>query len=105
MREIVKALVSDTTKKIELLCRAVEQADMLACRKLAHNAQGACGTAGAASMAALFRSIEIQAMDGLQFPITAAQAADFDDRIVHGVLRGVVFGPSPSPAVEAFCSK
>ena len=44
-------------------------------------------------------------MDGLQFPIAAAQACDFNDRIIHGVFRGVFFGPSSSPAGEALLSK
>lgn len=64
MREVVSELVSGTSTQLTLLCRAIEQADLLACKKLAHNARGACDNVGAASMAALFRSVEVQAGDG-----------------------------------------
>jgi HPt (histidine-containing phosphotransfer) domain-containing protein len=64
MREVVRALVSDASQRIEELRGAVERADATACARLAHSAQGACGNVGAASMAALFWSVEEQARNG-----------------------------------------
>ena len=64
MREVVCALVTDTSKRIEELRMAIEQSDAPACTRLAHSAQGACGNVGAASMAALFWSVEQQARNG-----------------------------------------
>ena len=64
MREVVDALVSEVSQQIEGLSRAVQCGDMEACLKVAHNAHGACGNVGAASMAAVFCSIERQAADG-----------------------------------------
>ena len=64
MREVVDALVSDASQRIEELNRAVEKGDARACVKLAHNAQGACGNVGAVSMAALFSTLELEAKDG-----------------------------------------
>jgi len=64
MREVVVALVSEVSQQIEGLSRAVQQGDTQACIKVAHNAYGACGNVGAASMAAVFCSIERQAADG-----------------------------------------
>jgi HPt (histidine-containing phosphotransfer) domain-containing protein len=64
MREVVGALVSDASHQIEELHRAVERSDAVACIRLAHSAQGACGNVGAASMAALFSSVERDAKSG-----------------------------------------
>jgi len=64
MREVVAALVSEVSQQIEGLSRAVQRGDAKACVTVAHNAYGACGNVGAASMAALFGSLERQAADG-----------------------------------------
>ena len=64
MREVVVALVSEVSQQIECLSRAVQQGDTKACITVAHNAYGACGNVGAASMAAIFYSIERQAVEG-----------------------------------------
>jgi HPt (histidine-containing phosphotransfer) domain-containing protein len=64
MREVIRALVSDASQRIDELRVAIERADVVACARVAHSAQGACGNVGAASMAALFWSIEEQARDG-----------------------------------------
>src|ERR1700730_948432 len=64
MREVIRALVSDASQRIDELRGAVERADAAACARLAHSAQGACGNVGAASMAALFWSVEQQARNG-----------------------------------------
>ena len=64
MREVVAALVSEVSQLIEGLSRAVQRGDAKACVTVAHNAYGACGNVGAASMAAVFYSIEREAADG-----------------------------------------
>ena len=64
MREVVDALVIEVSRQIEGLSRAVQRGDIQACVKVAHNAYGACGNVGAASMAAVFSSLERQATDG-----------------------------------------
>jgi HPt (histidine-containing phosphotransfer) domain-containing protein len=64
MREVVRALLIDASERIDDLRGAIERADALECARLAHTAQGACGNVGAASMAALFWSIERHARSG-----------------------------------------
>jgi HPt (histidine-containing phosphotransfer) domain-containing protein len=64
MREVVRALLIDASERIDDLRGAIERADALECARLAHTAQGACGNVGAASMAALFWSIEQNARAG-----------------------------------------
>ena len=64
MHEVVALLVSDTSEQLAMLRRAIERGDMKKCVKLAHGAKGACATVGAASMAEMFRSLELEANDG-----------------------------------------
>src|SRR2546421_9082827 len=64
MREVVRALVADASLRIEDLSGAVDRADILECVRLSHSAQGACLNVGAASMAALFWSVEQHAGHG-----------------------------------------
>ncbi len=64
MREVVVALVNEVSLQIEGLSRAVQRGDAEECITVAHNAYGACGNVGAASMAAVFYSIERQAAKG-----------------------------------------
>jgi HPt (histidine-containing phosphotransfer) domain-containing protein len=64
MREVVCALVSDASRQIEELNRAVERDDVSACVRVAHSAHGACGNVGAASLAALFDAVEQRARQG-----------------------------------------
>jgi HPt (histidine-containing phosphotransfer) domain-containing protein len=64
MREVVRALLIDASQRIDDLRGAVERTDALECARLAHTAQGACGNVGAASMAALFWSVERNARIG-----------------------------------------
>jgi HPt (histidine-containing phosphotransfer) domain-containing protein len=64
MREVIGALLLDASQRIDELRGAVERAEAVACVRLAHSAQGACGNVGAASMAALFGSLERHARAG-----------------------------------------
>ena len=63
MRELIEALLSDTSNQIERL-RAVESPDLKECARQAHSLMGACGNVGAVSLAALFGSLERQATHG-----------------------------------------
>jgi HPt (histidine-containing phosphotransfer) domain-containing protein len=64
MREVVSALIENTSRLINELNRAVDANDLKVCIRLAHNAQGACGNVGAVSLAALFQLLERQATGG-----------------------------------------
>lgn len=64
MRELVRALLVDASQRIDQLRLAIERADAAECVRLAHTAQGACGNVGAASMAALFWTVERHASSG-----------------------------------------
>ena len=64
MREVVGALLIDASQRIDELREAIERADAAECVRLAHTAQGACSNVGAASMAALFWSVERYARGG-----------------------------------------
>jgi len=64
MREVICALLIDASQRIDELREAIERADAAECVRLAHTAQGACGNVGAASMAALFWSVERYARGG-----------------------------------------
>ncbi len=64
MREVVTTLLDDATAQISALVQAVEQADVAKCARLAHYVKGACANVGAASLAALMKSIERSARAG-----------------------------------------
>lgn len=64
MRELAASLVDDATAQLPLLLEAVEQADGKRCARLAHYVKGACANVGAASLAALLKSIERNAIAG-----------------------------------------
>src|SRR5262245_21246864 len=64
MREVLNALLSDSSQQIEELRRALQVGDTVTCIRVAHNAHGACGNVGAASMADVFSRLEHQARDG-----------------------------------------
>ena len=58
MRELTVSLIDDATAQIPALQQAVEQADGAKTARLAHYVKGACANVGAASLAALMKSIE-----------------------------------------------
>jgi HPt (histidine-containing phosphotransfer) domain-containing protein len=64
MREVLGALVSDTSDQIQELNGAIERSDKVTCVRLAHSAHGACGNVGAVSLAALFSEVETYARQG-----------------------------------------
>ncbi len=64
MREVAASLIDDTASHIPELAEAVEQADGFRCARVAHYVKGACANVGAASMAALLKTIELDAKAG-----------------------------------------
>jgi HPt (histidine-containing phosphotransfer) domain-containing protein len=58
MRDLAASLIHDAAAQIPALQQAVEQADGAKCARLAHYVKGACANVGAASLAALMKSIE-----------------------------------------------
>jgi HPt (histidine-containing phosphotransfer) domain-containing protein len=64
MREVATSLIDDTTLHLPELAEAVEQADSPRCARVAHYVKGACANVGAAAMAALLKTIELDAKAG-----------------------------------------
>jgi len=64
MRDLAVSLINDATAQIPALHDAVERADGALCARLAHYVKGACANVGAASLAALMKSIECSAIAG-----------------------------------------
>lgn len=64
MRELATTLIDDAAAQIPALELAVEQADGAKCARLAHYVKGACANVGAASLAALMKTIERSAHAG-----------------------------------------
>ncbi len=67
MREILSALIDDTSRQIRLLASAIEEENAQKCMRLAHYSKGACANVGANSAAQLLKQIETQAAQN-QFP-------------------------------------
>jgi HPt (histidine-containing phosphotransfer) domain-containing protein len=64
MREILSALIDDTSRQIPLLDSAIREEDSLKCMRLAHYSKGACANVGANAAAALLKHIEHEAGRG-----------------------------------------
>lgn len=64
MREVATSLVKDAEVQVAALQDAIAEADGTRCARLAHYVKGACANVGAASLAALMKSIELSARDG-----------------------------------------
>ena len=63
MRELVDALIDDTSKQVALLELAVGAEDGEKCKRLAHYSKGACASVGASTAASLLRTIEQRAAE------------------------------------------
>ena len=61
MREILSALVDDTSRQMKLLEAAIHDRDATRCMHLAHYSKGACANVGANVAAAILREIERRA--------------------------------------------
>jgi len=64
MRELIAALIDDTSRQVLLLEAAIREADPVKCARLAHYSKGACANVGAESAAALLKHIEQRAKGG-----------------------------------------
>lgn len=63
MRELVAALLDDTTHQLSLLAQAIQAGDSQLCIRLAHYSKGACANVGATRAAAMLKAIERDAAD------------------------------------------
>ena len=61
MREILGALIDDTSRQMRLLEAAIEDEDATRCMHLAHYSKGACANLGANAAAAILKDIERRA--------------------------------------------
>jgi HPt (histidine-containing phosphotransfer) domain-containing protein len=61
MREILAALIDDTSRQIQLLSQAIQEQNPQKCARLAHYSKGACANVGANRAAALLKQIELDA--------------------------------------------
>lgn len=75
MREILKALIDETTRQMPLLESAVRAEDSEKCMRLAHYCKGACANVGANAAAAVLKRIEREA-EGREFPECRASLAN-----------------------------
>lgn len=64
MREILGALIEDTSSQIERIKTAIESADREQTRRLAHYSKGACANVGAKAAAAILQRLEHEALEG-----------------------------------------
>jgi HPt (histidine-containing phosphotransfer) domain-containing protein len=64
MREVIAALIEDTSRQIGLIEVAIREQDSQKCIQLAHYSKGACANLGANSAAALLKQIERDAAGG-----------------------------------------
>ena len=88
MREIVRALIDDTSRQIPLIEAAIRKRDPLSTGRLAHYSKGACANVGAKSAAAALESIEREAARS-EFEECGASLAKLSDAIER--LRDEVF--------------
>jgi len=64
MKEILQALVEDTSLQLARLARAVLEEDTSQCARLAHYCKGACANVGARRAAAAMLHVERRALAG-----------------------------------------
>jgi HPt (histidine-containing phosphotransfer) domain-containing protein len=61
MRQVLAALIEETTQQMQQLASAIQEQDADRCMRLAHDCKGACANVGAASASAVLKQIEGQA--------------------------------------------
>jgi HPt (histidine-containing phosphotransfer) domain-containing protein len=64
MRELLAALLEDTSNQVGLIEAAIRERDPIQCRRLAHYSKGACANMGANAVAAKFQEMEQRASSG-----------------------------------------
>ena len=88
MREVLAALIDDTSRQILLLETAIREQDAGRCMRLAHYSKGACANVGALAAATVLKNIEHDASLG-QFPECGTSLAALNremDRLRHCCL-------------------
>jgi HPt (histidine-containing phosphotransfer) domain-containing protein len=79
MREIVAALIDDTSRQLGKLGQAIAARDTEACVRTAHYSKGACANAGARLAAGILGDIEFKAhqldFDGCHESLTTLESA------------------------------
>ena len=58
MREVLSALIQDTSQQLALLDAAIREQDSNKCMRLAHYSKGACANVGATRAAAVLKRME-----------------------------------------------
>jgi HPt (histidine-containing phosphotransfer) domain-containing protein len=58
MREVLSALIEDTSRQLVLLDKAIRHQDTTGCMRLAHYSKGACANVGANRAAAALKQLE-----------------------------------------------
>ena len=84
MRELVEALVDDTSRQLQLLAAAIREGDSQRCARLAHYSKGACANVGANRAAGIFKQMEKSAAAG-EFARCAESLAGLEQEV--GLLR------------------
>ena len=62
MREVLAALIEDTSRQLALLDSAIRDQEPERCKRLAHYCKGACANVGANAAAAVLRRLEHEAL-------------------------------------------
>ena len=62
MREVLAALIEDTSRQLAPLDTAIRDQDPERCKRLAHYCKGACANVGANAAAAVLRRLEHEAL-------------------------------------------
>src|SRR5271157_5618347 len=75
MREILSALIDDTSRQMPFLESAIRAEDSKKCMRLAHYSKGACANLGANAAAAVLKQIERKAA-GREFLACRASLAN-----------------------------
>ena len=94
MREIVAALIEDTSRQMPFLESAIRAEDAQKCIRLAHYSKGACANVGANAAAAVLKQIERKAA-GREFPECRASLASLAAEIER--LRFEAFAIQAAP--------
>ena len=77
MREILAALIDDTSQQIGLLKSAIAEEDPLKTMRLAHYSKGACANVGANRAAHVLKQIEQEAAEHLKHALTPEEKTKF----------------------------
>jgi HPt (histidine-containing phosphotransfer) domain-containing protein len=94
MREILTALIDDTSRQMPFLESAISEEDSQKCMRLAHYSKGACANVGANAAAAVLKHIERQAASR-EFPECRASLVNLAVEIER--LRLEAFGSQAAP--------